>query len=417
MTKRRKKIAVVTTSRADYGRMRSVLHAIQQHPQLELQVIVGVQPFFEYVWWPLRHGNILGALRSLWWGSKLFSQGRTSADYLARTVKNDGFPVSASIPMFRKGGTEASMLAGTTASLSSIHKALKRFAPDMVLMHGDRFELLGVAMTAAALNIPLAHVEGGDVSGTIDESVRHALSKFSHVHFPITEKSKDRLVRMGEDPRRVFVSGMAALDVLADIDFSLGEDFYRRNPEGPYQRIDFSKPFVLVLYHPVTTRGKENARDIEALLAALARTPIQKVILGSNIDAGSSHIADSLWRFALDERNRAVLHKSVPVEDFYRLLKKAAVAVGNSSSFLREAAFFGTPVVLVGDRQIGRERGDNIIEAPHDAEKIAAALEEQKAKEHYHPDHRFGAGKGTGQFIADTLASLEDISTQKNFYE
>lgn len=413
MSNNKKKICVVSTYKADYGRLLPVMRAIHAHPALTLQVAVGTHSFFDYVLWPLRGGNVLAALKLLLWRVR---EGEFS--YLTRLLAREGIVVDAKIPMFHKGGRAEAMLTGARATFGAAPGVFKKLQPDIILIHGDRFEVLPIAMAAAALNIPIAHIEGGDISGTIDESVRHALSKLAHLHFPITEKSRGRLIKMGEDPERIVMCGMTVIDMLKGLDYTLNEKLYTRNPGSQGTRIDFSKPFVFILYHPVTTRGVKNQVDVGALLKALQVLPMQKVILGSNVDAGSAHISDSIWKFALEEDNNALFYKTVAVDDFYRLLKHAAVAVGNSSSFLREAAFLGTPVVLVGDRQAGRERGNNVVEVSHNSGEISKALEVQLKQGRHKPDLRFGSGEAS-QCIADTLASLDlvNFSVQKKFYE
>ncbi len=419
-----KTIAVVATSRADYGRLFPVMRAIRERVDLRLLTIVGTNSFVNSLWWSLRHGDIMRALQFLFWRlellfARLLGKGEevTDPSYVARLFAKDGFAIDARIPVLRKGGDTSAMLMGASATLGKIGNILDQLSPDVVLIYGDRFELLPIAMATALKNIPLAHIEGGDVSGTIDESVRHALSKLAHIHFPLTKKSHERLLRMGEHPDRVFTVGMPVIDMLRELTANEPQ-----NPDtqdnGQGSVLDFSEPYVLVIYHPVTTRGEHNKTDVEELLGALQEHPLQKVIVGSNVDAGASFISDRIWQFALEGAHRTRFYKSVPLFTFYRLMKNAAVAVGNSSSFLREAAYLGIPVVLVGDRQAGRERGDNVIEVPHDRAKIKDAIVSQSKRGVCPPDFRFGDGT-SGPRIAEILASLDvkSMSLQKKFHE
>ena len=419
----KKKITVVITNRADYGRLLPIMRAIRTKPNITLQVIIAAPNFFNNFLWPLRHGKLFPALHFLWWHlsiivlSYLDAGNEVDSNYLARMLSKEGFPVDARIPMIHKGGSAEAMISGAGVVLTTIPREFKRLGSDILLIYGDRFELLPVAMVAAMLNIPIAHIEGGDISGTIDESVRHAVTKLAHIHFPITEKSRERLIKMGEHPKRIYVCGMPALDMLGETNYSL-DDFYIQNSIFPGSQINLHEPFALIIYHPVTTRGEENRTDVEILIRALTRIPLQKIVIGSNRDAGSSDTLDPLWHFALTQENRSVFFKSLEVSDFYRLLKNASVAVGNSSSFLREAAYLGTPVVLVGDRQQGRERGTNVVEVLHDADIIVEATQKQFEHGRYESDPRFGDGTA-GTRIADVLASLDisQLPIQKKFYE
>lgn len=419
-----KKICVIVTSRADYGRVSAVLRALREHKNVTLQIVACRADFFEYLRYQFFYGKVSSAIKTaswyLWAGvTSLFlgKHKRAEVGSIAPLLRKHGFEPDLNIPIFLPRRDEDAMLEASARAIREVGKALKKLRPDIVLIHGDRFELLPIAMSAAFLNIPIAHIEGGDVSGTIDESIRHAISKLSHIHFPVTEQSKERLLRMGENPESIYVSGMSAIDTLRELDTTLDSGFVSRNGNGGLSSFEVSEPFALVMYHPVTTRREKNNEDILSVLEAVSKLPIQKVIIAPNIDAGSMSIIRGKWELAHTKGSQTVFYKNVPEEDFYRLLNNAKVAIGNSSSFLREAAYFGTPVVLVGDRQQGRERGHNVVEVPHDVETIVQTAQAQMEKGRYEPDLRFGSGY-TGTHIAKVLAELDlsSISLQKKFH-
>jgi UDP-hydrolysing UDP-N-acetyl-D-glucosamine 2-epimerase len=285
---------------------------------------------------------------------------------------------------------------------------LQKLKPDMVLINADRFEMMGVAIAAAYLNIPIVHNEAGDVSGTIDESVRHAITKFAQVQFTSTETSRARVLQMGENPKFVFAVGSPAIDAAARVD---------RMAESKISSIDLTKPYCAVLVHPVTTESREeNEQTLEAVTAALEKLAMPAIIIGANSDAGSNTVGKGVvaW-YEKTKPAHIYFAKHLHPERFYRILARAAVALGNSSSFIREGAFFGTPVVLVGSRQQKRERGANVIEVESEPAAIIQAVRKQLAHGRYQSDARFGDGNASER-MADILATVNP-PIQKQFFE
>lgn len=416
-----KKVCVVVGNRADYGRLRPVLLALRAHEKIDPQIVLASPALFSHFWWNLKHSEPISFVKSIPWYVRarlrkmLAGDTSTPVDEMGKMLARDGFAIAATIPAYFQGGNARAMIKSSGLVLLGVSQVLERLQPDLVLVYGDRFEILPVVMASAYANHRIAHIEGGDVSGTIDESIRHAITKFAHIHFPVTEMSKQRIMQMGERPDFIFPVGMSAIDQLVDLDLVLDDSFFERNPGGSNSEIDFSKPFALCMYHPVTTRGQENQKDFEALLKASRSIPMQKIFLGSNIDSGSSHIT----KLVESERGRGeyIFLKTVLPDDFYRLLANSHIAVGNSSSFLREGAFFGTPVVLVGDRQKNRERGLNVVEVPALQQEIELAIRTQLKKGRYEKDMKFGAGN-TGAAIASIIGELNigDIPVQKHWH-
>jgi UDP-hydrolysing UDP-N-acetyl-D-glucosamine 2-epimerase len=421
---KKKKICVVTTNRADYGRMKPIMEAIQKSDDLELQVVAGTPFFFDHFLWYLRHGEPLSFWRSLPWHIRARSMAffkknieLQNKEQLMRLLVSDGFPVHARLPLFLEGGNLRVMAKTVGLALLGIPDIFAKLKPDIVLINGDRFEMLPIAFATVALNIPLAHIEGGDVSGTLDESTRHAITKLAHIHFPATKISGDRIRVMGEDPERIIVTGSPVIDTLAGLDLSLDNSIYSRYYIAG-DRIDFTKPYLLVLQHPVTTRYEENKKEVEEIIAAVRDIPIQKIFLDPNIDGGSDGVSVALRRYRDESPVGVAFGKYFRPHDFYRIISNAAVLVGNSSSFIRESAYLGVPVVLVGNRQQGRERGVNVVEVPTRTAIIQEAVKRQIAHGRYKPDFRFGTGTSAEQivYILSGL-NLKNLSIQKTFFE
>jgi UDP-hydrolysing UDP-N-acetyl-D-glucosamine 2-epimerase len=273
---------------------------------------------------------------------------------------------------------------------------------------------MATALAAAYMNIPLAHTMGGEVSGTIDESIRHAVTKFAHVHFAASEDAGERIIRLGERPEDVHVVGCPRIDLVAQIlakDGSVPEqnEFFR---EGVGDTFDLSKPFLLVSQHPVTTEYGSGKTQISETLKAVSEIGIPAVVLWPNPDAGSEDIAAGIrqWR---EEGLASRMHffKNLPIETYVKLMRHAACLVGNSSSGIREGAYIGTPVVNIGTRQQRRLTGNNVLHAPHDAASIRKATERQLGHGRYPMQPIYGEGKA-GERIAEIL-SRKTVNAQK----
>lgn len=415
----RRTIAVVVTHRAPYGRLRPVLRAIAAHPGLDLKIIVGVSLGAQHLWQALKRSKFASLRASLPWllraRLRTWRAGAPRHELLAKLIESDGFAIDRYLPMFLEGGDLATMLKTQGTVLYELPPLLEEIKPDALLVHADRFEMLPVAMAGATLNIPVAHTQGGDVSGTIDETIRHAITKLAHIHFPTTETSKRRILQMGEDPRYVLMTGCPTIDALARLDLST-EGLYERVGQGYGDRIDLAKPFVLVLQHPVTSEYAQSKRNMEETLAALKAVGLPVLLFWPNIDGGADGASAAVRAFIKDHGLPALsLYKNFGSDDFYRALNAAAVAVGNSSSFIREGSYLGTPVVMVGTRQSARERAGNIVEAGYARTEIESAIRAQLAHGTYERSALYGDGKASER-IADALATMELPSTQKTFH-
>ena len=306
---KQRKIAVVVASRANYGRIRSVLRAIDNHPKLELLLIVGASALL------YRFGNVV------------------------ELIEKDGFKIASKIYTVVEGETPTTMAKSVGLSIIELSTQFENLKPDIVLTAADRYETMATAIAASYMNIPVAHTQGGELTGSIDESVRHAITKLSHIHFPATELSKERLIKMGEDPNYIFNLGCPAIDEIAEIDMKLGFDFFNRSG-GSGDTINQNKDYLVVLQHPVTTEYGKEAMNIEETIAAVKSLNMQTVWLWPNIDAGSDDISKKLRQLANSVRRFPLrLYRNFNMQDYTRLIYNSKCLVGNSSSGIRESAF------------------------------------------------------------------------------
>lgn len=372
-----KKICVVVASRANYGRVKYLMKAIQAHPELELQLVVGASTLLE------RFGKAINV------------------------IKKDGFTPVRSIHYVIEGETLVTQAKSTGLGIVELSTAFEDLAPDMVVTVADRFETMATAIAATYLNIPLVHLQGGEVSGNIDDRVRHAITKLADIHFVSSEDSKNRVIEMGEDPRYVYNYGCPAMDVLVHENLSISNEVMEQYL-GVGKPTDWSKPYVLMVQHPVTTSYGHGFEQVSETLHALkAIGDIQKVVMWPNVDAGSDDVSKGIRHFReLNMQEPIYYYKNFSPEDYARVINNAACCVGNSSSFIRECSFLGVPAVIVGDRQQGREHGNNAVFATYDARDIAEKLRHQIAHGRYPADSRYGKGDA-GARIAQELVALD----------
>jgi UDP-hydrolysing UDP-N-acetyl-D-glucosamine 2-epimerase len=373
-----RKVCVVVFSRANYGRIKSFMRAAQGHPCLELQLIVGASALL------YRFGEVIKIMRA------------------------DGFEPNSVVYSIVEGETPTTMAKSTGLAIVELATHFENLRPDIVLTVADRFETMATAIAASYMNIPVAHTQGGEITGSIDENVRHAITKLSHIHFPATERARDFIIRMGEDPKSVYLAGCPAIDLLAEIDLSLTPDLFDRY-KGVGAILDPAKPYLVVLQHPVTTEYGQGFQQINETLQAIHRIGnegVQVAWLWPNVDAGSDDVAKGLRVFR-EARNPNYLHffRNFSPEDYARLINNCLCIVGNSSSGLREGAFLGVPCVNIGSRQSGRERASNVIDVPHDAVVIEAAVRHQMKTLRYPTSSLVGVGKA-GKQIAEVLATV-----------
>lgn len=370
----RRKICVVLVDRANYGRLKPVMRAIVAQPELELQIIAAGTMVLERF------------------------------DQPVRVVREDGFDIDGEIYLELEGSTPATMAKSVGFGVVEFASEFQRLKPDVVLLIGDRYEALSAAIAAAYMNICIGHIQGGEVSGSIDESARHAISKFAHFHFPSTRRSADYLIRMGERPETILAVGCPSSDIARMLDRALAPEIV--NGAGAGAEIDVTKPFLLVLFHPTTTEYGGERAQMESLLEALDSLETQTILLWPNIDAGSDHISKAIRVFRATRKPdwlRALVN--LAPEDYLKVLANAACAVGNSSSFVRDAGYFGTPVALVGSRQDGREADLHVTRVAPTPEEIYTAVAAQLAHGRYSPSSLYGDGH-VSERIAEALRRM-----------
>jgi len=368
-----RRVAYVTGTRADYGLFSEPLKRIREHPRLELSLIVTgmhLEPEF---------------------GSTI------------KEIEADAMPIAARVPSLTGGDTGADQARSVGNAVLGITNALVDNRPDVLIVLGDRAEMLAGAIAAAHLNIAVAHVHGGDLSGTVDDLVRNAITKLSHVHFAATEDAAERLRAMDEQPERIHVTGAPGLDYLSRFE-PIALDQLARELD-----FDAKRPFVIFTQHPVTLEMEAAAEQMETSLQALAASEVQVVATYPNADAGGRAMIGVLERW----KDREWLHVTPNLgrHRYASLLKHAAAVAGNSSSGIIEAPFFGVPVVNIGTRQLGRLRADNVLDAGYDREEIRAALvcaltDESFIARARHTRNPYGDGHA-GERIVEVLTSLE----------
>lgn len=372
-----RKICVVVASRANYGRVKYLLKAINEHPKLELQLIVGASVLL------YRFGNAI------------------------KVIENDGFKPVRKIHYVIEGETLSTQAKSTGLGIVELSTAFEDLKPDIVITVADRYETMATAIAATYMNIPLAHLQGGEVTGNIDDRVRHAITKLADIHFPATQQSLERIVKLGENPKMIFNYGCPAMDILANENLAINNKvMYEYGGTGT--QTNWEKPYILMVQHPVTTSYGYGKKQItETLNALLKFENYQKVVLWPNVDAGSDDIAKGIREFR--EKNRdSNFHyiRNFSPEDYARVLANAKCLVGNSSSFIREGEYLGKPAVIIGDRQEGREHGKNVLFADYDRNEIFEKVNYQLLQEVYESEFIFGKADA-GYKIAEKLSEID----------
>lgn len=379
-----RKVCVVLVDRANYGRLKPVMQAVSDHPEMDMQVIA-------------TGTMVLGRF------------GRP-----VEVVRGDGFHVDSEIYIELEGSTPATMAKSVGFGVVEFASEYQRLQPDLVLLIGDRYEALAAAIAAAYMNICIVHIQGGEVSGSIDESARHAITKFAHYHFPSTKRSAEYLLRMGESPETILGVGCPSSDIARELQPVLPAGAINASGSGAY--IDPQQPFQLVIFHPTTTEYGGEQTQMRELLLALELIHMQTLLLWPNIDAGSDQISKAIRIFrdqAGPEWLRTVTN--LKPDDYLQVLQAASCAIGNSSSFVRDASYFGTPVVLVGDRQAGRETDVHVQHVAPQSAEIAHAIRKQLRHGRYAPSTLYGDGCVSAR-IAAALARITPYRQKRLHY-
>jgi UDP-hydrolysing UDP-N-acetyl-D-glucosamine 2-epimerase len=373
----KRKIAVVITARPSYSRVKTVLTAIQQHPNLELQLIVAASALLD------RYGSAVNF------------------------IVKDGFEIAARVFNVLEGENLTAAAKTTGIGILELSTVFDNLKPDIVVTVADRFETMATAIAASYMNIPLAHIQGGEVTGNIDEKVRHAITKLADYHFVASESAKQRVVNLGENPEFVFNTGCPSIDLAKEV-----KENSKVLPFNPYEKYggvgatpNLSDGYLVVMQHPVTNEYQDSRKHIQSTLEAIYQLNRPTLWFWPNVDAGSDGTSTGIRSF----REQNHLHnvhffKNMEGKDFLHLLYHANCLIGNSSVGIRECAYLGVPVVNIGTRQNRRDRGSNTKDVVYEVKAIKNAIEEQIASPKKF-SNIYGGGDAGNQ-IAELLSQL-----------
>lgn len=384
-----RKICLVTGTRADYGIMRRLVLALNEREDIQLQIIA--------------------------------TNMHLSADYgyTYREIEADDLHINKKVEMLTGGDTPVDTVAAMGRGLSAFGSALQELDPDLMLILGDRYEMLVAASAATIMGIPVAHFHGGEITeGAYDDALRHAITKLSYLHFTATEEYRQRVIQMGESPERVFCVGALGVENIRNADVMPLDELEKD------LNFKLGSEFLLVTFHPVTKEPGEITTQIESLLAALGQvTDVYNILFTlPNSDAGGGLIASMITDWVANHADKALAVKSLGQRRYFSALKHCAAVIGNSSSGLIEAPSFGVPTLNIGNRQKGRARGNTVIDCNTDTDSIASALHTVLSPEF----RQYVRQKGLNPYyMPDTLKNIADILTQiplskhpvKSFYD
>jgi UDP-hydrolysing UDP-N-acetyl-D-glucosamine 2-epimerase len=370
----RRKVCVVITARPSYSRIKTALKAINDSPELELQLVIAASALLD------RYG--------------------TAVNF----VEKDGFDVSARVFMVLEGENPTSMAKTTGIGLLELATVFDNLKPDVVVTIADRYETLATAIAASYMNIPVVHIQGGEVTGSIDEKVRHAVTKLADLHLVATRCAATRVEKMGEEPSKIFVTGCPSVDLAAEILEEPGLNF---NPFERYGGVgdlhELNNGYLVVMQHPVTTEHELARQHVQETLEAVQEINMPTLWFWPNVDAGSDGTSNGIRSFREKYRPENItFFKNMEPTDFLRLLHGSKCLVGNSSVGIRECSFLGVPVVNIGTRQIGRERGPNVVDVGYSKSEMIDAIRRQASNGRYSADKLYGDGQA-GARIAKVL--------------
>ena len=375
----KRKVCIVVTARPSYARIKSVMSGINERNDLELQLVVAASALLE------RYGSAINYM------------------------KEDGFQPNAVVYMVLEGENLVTAAKSTGLGIIELATVFDNLKPDIVISVADRYETIATAIAASYSNIPLAHVQGGEVTGSIDEKVRHAVTKLSDLHFVTNEDSYKRVIKMGEEERKVHITGCPSIDLANSVSKNNIDDFnpFELFQKGVGQTFNLNKDYVVVMQHSVTTELNESFDQINETLMAIHELKIPTFWFWPNVDAGSDKISKGI-RIFRENNEIPFIHffKNMSPENFLKLLINSKCLIGNSSTGIRECSFLGVQVVNIGDRQKRRLRGENVIDVDYNSLEIAHSIKHQIKNGKYLKNTIYGDGNA-GKSIAELLATLE----------
>lgn len=370
-----KKVCVIITARPSYSRIKTALIAMNENPIIDLKIILSGSALID------KYGNI------------------------SDVIEKDGLRVESKIFNLIEGSGLSESVKSVGLSLIDLASCLNKIKPNIVVTIADRYETIANAISASYMNIPLIHIQGGESSGSIDNKVRHAITKLSDIHLVSTDIAREKVISMGEDPKNVYKTGCPSLDLVKEIENELNLEF---NPFEKYGGagpiFDLSNGYIIVMQHPVTTEFDESYYQTKITIDAINKIKIPTFWFWPNVDAGSDGTSKALRVFREYNPN-APFHffKNLSPKDFLRLLNHSSCLVGNSSVGIRECSFMGTPVVNIGTRQIDRERSNNVIDVDHNEKSILDAVKKQINFGKYKKSNLYGDGN-SGLLISNIIA-------------
>ncbi|HRO07531.1 MAG: UDP-N-acetylglucosamine 2-epimerase (hydrolyzing) [Bacteroidia bacterium] len=383
----KRKICIVVTARPSYSRIKTAIEAVNQHPDLELQLVVT--------------------------SSALLDRYGTAVNY----IEKDGFSISAKVFNVLEGENLTAQAKTTGLGIIELSSVFERLQPDAVVTIADRFETMATAIAACYMNIPLIHIQGGEVTGNIDEKVRHAITKLADLHLVASENAKNRVIKMGEFEDRVINTGCPSIDIAAEV---LQEKVLDFNPFEKYggvgKNINYYTEYIVVMQHPVTTEYTKSRIQIEETLKAIHKINMPTFWFWPNVDAGADGTSKGIRAYR-EMYNLSNIHffKNMEPTDFIKLLYFSKCLVGNSSVGIRECSFLGVPVVNIGSRQEGRQRGMNVIDVDYSVDEIYKATQQHLLHGKYNSDYIYGKGN-SGKIIANILSSVPLTFNKKISY-
>ncbi len=373
-----RKVCVVITARPSYSRIKTALQAIKQHPNLELQLVIA--------------------------GAALLGRYGNAVDY----IEQDGFDIAEKVFMVLEGENKTAMAKTTGLGVMELATVFYKLQPDMVVTIADRFETIATSIAAAYQNIPLVHIQGGEVTGNIDEKVRHANTKLADIHLVASESAKTRVLKLGEEESKVYNTGCPSIDIAKEVKDTPGFSF---DPSQKYGGVGATIPkhanYLVVMQHPVTTEYGAAKKDVLTTLEVIHELGIPTYWFWPNVDAGSDGTSNGIRSFRESVNPKNIrFFKNMEPNDFLELLVNSRCLIGNSSVGIRECAYLGVPVVNIGTRQHGRDRGANVIDVDYTKDAIRDAIKKQLTNEEIPSSPIYGNGEA-GQKIADILATCE----------
>lgn len=372
-----RKVCVVVTARPSYSRIKTVLKAINEHPDLELQLVVSASALLD------RYGS--------------------AVNY----IEKDGFEIKEKIYSVIEGEDLTTMAKTTGLSLMELATTFDNLKPDVVLTIADRYETISTAIAASYMNIPVGHVQGGEVTGSIDEKVRHAVTKLSNLHFVSNETAAKRVIKMGENPNSVFITGCPSIDLALEVKNS---NIFPFDPIKKYggvgADVDLSYGYIVVMQHPVTTEYTLARQQVTETLKAVTSFDLPVLWFWPNVDAGSDGTSKGIRSFReWGSKSNIRFFKNMEPLDFLYLLKNSKGIIGNSSVAIRECSYLGVPAVNIGTRQSRRQRGKNVVDVLHDQNSIRKAIEYHLKNGKVPSENIYGDGC-SGERIAELLSTV-----------